>query len=112
MLKALTFDQVHWGNGQHFHCLARVCPLLQWLTFVSCLGYKLQDMKSMLMERRNLESMSPIKRIVSCDGYICWRSRLAELEAKEWLDGALEFVYKPQSSEEPGWDYLTRVEKL
>lgn len=111
MLKALTFDQIHLVDGHHLHCLARVCPLLEWLTLVRCVGYTLKDLQSMAVKRRQLESMGTIKRIVSCGLYVR-KENITEWEAKEWLDEALEFLYEPHGSEEPGWDYLTRVENL
>lgn len=110
-LKALTFDQIHFADGQYLHCLARVCPLLEWLTLARCVGYTIRDLQSMAVKRQELKSMSPIKRIVSCGIYIR-EQNIPEWEAKEWLDEALEFIYKTHGADEPSWDYLTRVEKL
>ncbi|KAG9046068.1 hypothetical protein FS837_005144 [Tulasnella sp. UAMH 9824] len=110
-LKALTFHQIHLGYGQQVHCLARACPLLEWLTLVKCVGYTFRDLQSMVVKRREMESMSPIKQIVSCGLYVREQD-IPEWEAKEWLGEALEFVYEPHGAEHSEWDYLTRVENL
>lgn len=111
-LKALTFVQIDWLNGYYLHCLARVCPELQWMTLVSCSGYTLMDLRSMIEERQKLGPVDSIKRIAVC-GLPAWTETSPELEAREWLEGALEFSYKPETGiEEPGWDYLSNVERL
>lgn len=111
-LRALTFEQIDWQNGQYLRCLARVCPQLQWLTFVACTGYTLAELESIFEERQKLETTGSIKRLAICGLGIPIQSS-TEWEAMKWLDKAFKFVYEPGvGAEELGWDYLSSVEKL
>ncbi|KAG8940373.1 hypothetical protein FRC04_005392 [Tulasnella sp. 424] len=111
-LRALTFEQIDWQNGQYLRCLARVCPQLQWLTFMACTGYTFAEIQSICEERQKLETTGLIKRLAIC-GLQSPTQSPTELEAMKWLDKAFEFVYKPGvGPEELQWDYLSNVEKL
>ncbi|KAG8940114.1 hypothetical protein FRC04_005641 [Tulasnella sp. 424] len=113
-LRALTFQNVDFEHDRYLiKCLgsARCCPRLQWLTLLRCLGYTLQELRSVVEARRRLENVDALVR-VTVYGWAPGTSKIhGDDEARDWLGQAVDFREIDDSGiQETRQNYLSVVE--
>ncbi|KAG8917624.1 hypothetical protein FRC01_002327 [Tulasnella sp. 417] len=115
-LQSLTFESVDFEHNLYLSkCLgaAKCCPVLQWLSLLQCVGYKLQELRVIVEARRGLKNVEPLGQITVYE----WPARSSitpeEQEIRDWLGEAVEFraattIYDGRE----GQNYLRIVEGI
>ncbi|KIO20835.1 hypothetical protein M407DRAFT_29548 [Tulasnella calospora MUT 4182] len=111
LLKALTFDQVHFEDGKWLRCLGMTCPRLHWLTFNQCGGCTLEQIRAIVEARRKRQGFDALVRLIieqwPAGGFIT-----IDQGADEWLKRSLIYEFAHTADGLTRESYLSAVEEL